>query len=144
MTDLGGFLLQTLTASGVAVLLLILKALFRDKLPPSWQFAVWGVLGIILLLPAGLGGRYVIFHWQLVVELVKGTLGDFTVTRVLFPFPVLTAYPRTATQWLFTGYVLGVMVYLARYLTAYISGSAAFCAAVSSPMVRRWPASSVC
>ena len=72
MTDLGGFLLQTLTASGVAVLLLILKALFRDKLPPSWQFAVWGVLGIILLLPAGLGGRYVIFHWQLVVELVKG------------------------------------------------------------------------
>ncbi len=120
MTDLGGFLLQTLTASGVAVLLLILKALFRDKLPPSWQFAVWGVLGIILLLPAGLGGRYVIFHWQLVVELVKGTLGDFTVTRVLFPFPVLTAYPRTATQWLFTGYVLGVMVYLARYLTAYI------------------------
>ena len=48
MVDLWGFLLQTLTASGVAVLLLLVKALFKDKLPPKWHFAVWGVLGIIL------------------------------------------------------------------------------------------------
>ena len=51
MFDLWGFLLQTLTASGVAALLLILKALLRDQLPPKWHFAVWGVLGIALLLP---------------------------------------------------------------------------------------------
>ena len=43
MVDLWGFLLQTLTASGVAVLLLLVKALFKDKLPPKWHFAVWGV-----------------------------------------------------------------------------------------------------
>lgn len=53
MRDIWAFLLQTLTASGVAVLLLIVKAMFRDKLSPRWQFAVWGILGIILLLPAG-------------------------------------------------------------------------------------------
>ena len=45
MTDIWSFLLQTLTGSGVAVLLLVLKAMFRDKLSPRWQFAVWGVLG---------------------------------------------------------------------------------------------------
>lgn len=39
MFDLWAFLLQTLTASGVAALLLLLKALFQDKLPPKWQFA---------------------------------------------------------------------------------------------------------
>ena len=56
MTDFWSFLLQTLTASGVAALLLIVKALFRDKLSPRWQFAVWGVLGVILLFPAGMRG----------------------------------------------------------------------------------------
>ena len=44
MTDLWGFLLQTLTASGAAALLLVVKALFRDKLSPRWQFAAWGVV----------------------------------------------------------------------------------------------------
>ena len=46
MFDLWAFLLQTLTASGVAALLLLLKALFQDKLPPKWQFAVWSVLAL--------------------------------------------------------------------------------------------------
>ena len=50
MTDIWSFLLQTLTASGVAALLLIVKAMFRDKLSPRWQFAIWGVLAAVLLL----------------------------------------------------------------------------------------------
>ena len=63
MTDLWSFLLQTLTASSAAFLLLVVKAMFRDKLSPRWQFAVWGVLGVVLLLPAGFRGRYVLFNW---------------------------------------------------------------------------------
>ena len=57
MTDLWSFLLQTLTASGAAVFLLVVKALFRDKLSPRWQFGIWGLLALVLLLPAGAGGR---------------------------------------------------------------------------------------
>ena len=34
MTDIWSFLLQTLTASSAAVLLLLVKAMFRDKLSP--------------------------------------------------------------------------------------------------------------
>ena len=52
MTDLWGFLLQTLTVSGAAALLLAVKAVFRDKLSPRWQAAAWGVLGLVLLVPA--------------------------------------------------------------------------------------------
>ena len=62
MGNIWSFLLQTLTASGVAVLLLAVKTLFRDKLPPRWQFAIWGILGVILLIPAGMVGRYVMFN----------------------------------------------------------------------------------
>ena len=63
MNDIWSVLLQTLTASGVAALLLALKAMFRDKLSPRWQFAAWGILALVLLFPAGLGGRYALVNW---------------------------------------------------------------------------------
>ena len=89
MTDLWSFLLQTLTASGAAALLLAVKALFRDKLSPRWQFGVWGVLALVLLLPAGGGGRYALFNWPLWVESAKTALtGDYSLTRVLAPIPL--------------------------------------------------------
>lgn len=116
MTDIWSFLLQTLTAAGAAVLLLILKRAFRDKLPPAWHFAVWGVLALVVLVPAGLGGRYVLVNWQVPVELLRGWAGDYGTTRVLHPFPVISSFPQTLPQWLFYGYVLGVAVSLAGYL----------------------------
>ena len=119
MFDFGGFLLQTLTASGVAVLLLVIKALFKDKLPPKWHFAVWGVLGIMILIPAGLNGRYTLFHWQLVVEVIKSWFGDYSFTQVLFPVPIITEIPKTILQWIFAGYTLGVIVRVVRYLVSY-------------------------
>lgn len=98
MFDIWAFLLQTLTVSGVAVLLLVVKALFKDKLPPRWHFAVWGVLGIMILIPAGFNGRYTLFHWQFVVEVIKSWVGDYSFTRVIFPIPILTDMPKTIPQ----------------------------------------------
>ena len=121
MLDIWAFLLQTLTASGVAVLLLAVKELFRDKLPPKWHFAIWGILGIILLIPAGIGGRYVLFNWPLAVETLKTMLaGEYSFTRVLLPFPVLSKVPQTVFDWLFAVYFLGVVFHLMKYALSYI------------------------
>lgn len=121
MFDIWSFLLQTLTASGVTALLLVVKWMFQDKLPPKWQFAIWGILGISLLIPAGILGRYVLFNWPLIVELLKSVLsGDYTITRVLFPFPALVSAPQTLWDWVFVVYVLGVAVHLVRYAVSYI------------------------
>lgn len=120
MFDIWGFLLQTLTVSGVAVLLLVIKALFKDKLPPKWHFAVWGVLGIMILIPAGFNGRYTILQWQLVVEVIKSWFRDYSFTQVLFPIPMLTTVPKTVLQWVFAGYILGVIVHIVKYLVSYI------------------------
>lgn len=122
MTDLWGFLLQTLTASGAAVLLLAVKALFRDKLPPRWQFAAWSILGLVLLVPAGLGGRYVLFNWPWLVEAVKTIFsGDYSLTRVLAPIPLpRLRVPSTAAEWLYAVYVLGALMLLVRYAVSYI------------------------
>lgn len=120
MFDLWGFLLQTLTASGVALLLLAIKALFKDKLPPKWHFTVWGVLGVILLIPAGRNGRYTLIHWQVVVELIKGAVGEYGFSRVRFPIPMITGVPNTIIEWLFVLYVIGVVVNLAKYVVSYV------------------------
>ena len=97
MSDIWSLLLQTLTASGVAVLLLAVKAMFRDKLSPRWQFGVWGILAVILLLPAGWGGRYVLLNWPMLVEAAKSAAtGEFgTLTRVTAPVPL----PPSAAPW---------------------------------------------
>ena len=121
MTDIWGFLLQTLTASGAAVLLLVVKAVFRDKLSPRWQAGIWGVLGLVLLIPAGWGGRYVLVNWPWLVETLKTALtGDYGLTSVTAPIPLpRLAVPETAAEWVFAAYVLGVVLFLARYAVSY-------------------------
>ena len=119
MFDIWGFLLQTLTVSGVAALILVIKALFKDKLSPKWQFAVWSVLGIIMLLPAGMFGRYTLFRWQLMVELVKSWFGVYSFTKVLFPIPIIKSIPQTIAEWIFTVYVLGILVFVIKYIVSY-------------------------
>lgn len=119
MTNLWSFLLQTLTASGVAALLLLLKALFRNKLPPSWHFAVWGVLGLAILLPAGAFCPPFLYNWRYPLELLKMSVGDTAAIRVRFPFPWITRLPHSLTDWLFVLYAVGVAVHLVWYLAAW-------------------------
>lgn len=106
MGDIWRFLLQTLTASGAAALLLVLKALLRDKLSPRWQFAVWGVLAAVLLFPAGLGGRYVLFPWPALVEALRSACtGSFdTLPAVSAPVPLLPGDTGTIPGFLYLLY----------------------------------------
>lgn len=123
MRDIWSFLLQTLTASGVAALLLVVKAMFRDKLSPRWQFSAWGILAVFLLVPAGLGGRYALVNWPFYVETAKSVLtGAFgTLTKVIAPVPLPSLdAPRTAADWLYLLYVAGAAVLLVRYIISYI------------------------
>ncbi len=112
MTDVWGFLLQTLTVSGAAAVLLLVKALLKDRLPHSWHAAVWVLLGVVMLLPAGWGGRYLFIPWQTAVEAVKLWAGDYSVTWVRYPVPVLTEMPQTPAQWGFAVYVAGAVINL--------------------------------
>ena len=51
MRDIWAVLLQTLTVSGAAVLVLLLKEMFTGRLSSRWQCAVWLILLPPLLLP---------------------------------------------------------------------------------------------
>ncbi len=122
MTDIWSFLLQTLTVSGAAVLLLTVKVMFRDKLSPRWQFCLWSVLALVLLAPAGWGGRHILFNWPQWVEILKTlATGEYgTLTEVLAPIPLPLTIPRTWADWLFLVYAAGVVVLLVRYVVSYV------------------------
>lgn len=123
MTDLWSFLLQTLTATGAAVLLLVVKGMFRDKLSPRWQFSAWSILALVLLVPAGLGGRYALADWTFLLETLRSTLtGSYgTLTQVIAPIPLPSlTMPDSVSTWLYTIYVFGVVFFLLRYLFLYL------------------------
>ena len=124
MSDIWSFLLQTLTASGAAVVLLAVKAMLRDKLSPRWQFAAWGVLALVLAVPAGLGGRYALMNWPLAVEFLRSLLteefGALARASVPVPLPQFAGPPRTGAEWAYAVYLAGTVFFLGRYAVSYL------------------------
>ena len=53
MDNLWSVLAQTLALSVAALVLLAAKRLFLDKLSPRWQYGIWGVLVLRLMIPVG-------------------------------------------------------------------------------------------
>mgnify|MGYP002672993000 FL=1 len=130
MTNLWAFLLQTLYVTGVGLLLLAIKTLLKDKLSPRWQYAVWSVLALRILLPAYTGKYYVLLPLPLWVETAKVMVEPhwasaytnvYEATQVTSPIPWLTGAPVSLSDWLFLLYVVGVVVTLLRYLISWLS-----------------------
>ena len=132
MTSLWSLLLQTIGTSLTAVVLLCAKGLFREQLSPRWQYGVWGILALRILLPAGVLGRS-LFPWGRVAleaakTAVEGGLSSalcapYDVTRVYAPIPLfLKGFPRpgSITDALFYLYAAGVVLSLLWFLGAYL------------------------
>lgn len=129
MTNLWAFLLQTLYVTGVGLLLLAIKTLLKDKLSPRWQYAVWSVLALRILLPAYTGKHYVLLPLPLWVETAKVMVEPhwasaytnvYEATQVTSPIPWLTGAPVSLSDWLFLLYVVGVVVTLLWYLISWL------------------------
>ena len=83
MESIWSFLLQTLSVSVAAAVLLLLKYLLQDKLSPRWQYGIWGVLALRILLPAGTA-RQVLLPLPMWVEQLKSAVEaqDYKVVSV--------------------------------------------------------------
>lgn len=128
MTNIWGFLLQTVTASLIATLLLTVKWLLRDKLSPRWQYGVWGVLALRIVWPVRLTGKYILLPLPLWLETVKAVVESslnstysavYEPIRIRFPIPWVSGRAESVTDWIFTAYVIGVLVMLLRYGASY-------------------------
>ena len=118
MENIWSFLLQTLSVSLIGLLLLVVKLLLRNRLSPRWQYAVWGVLAVRLMVPASTYGKDIFLPLPLWVETVKLTVEQglssaytafYEAVRVVAPVPWLSGGPVSVTDWLFLLYILGVL-----------------------------------
>lgn len=128
MYNIWGFLLQTIAVSIVIGIIFILKRIFEDKLSPKWQYGIWTLLAIRILVPTNLAS-YVIPQIALWMEMLKAGIESkiFSVySQVYEPItvhhsiPIITELPQSITDYLFVLYVIGVIGFLLKYVVAYI------------------------
>ena len=127
MGNIWEFLLQTLTVSLAAAVLLIVKYLLTDKLSPRWQYGVWGLLALRALIPAGTA-RQVLLPLPVWVDMWKTAAERGLGSAYASPWssldagsvlPLPSGAPRSLTDWLFLVYVLGVLGWLLWKAAAY-------------------------
>lgn len=127
MGNIWAFLTQTLTVSLVAAFLLVIKWLLQDKLSPRWQYAVWSLLAVRIILPVPVV-QYVLLPVPLWVEqwktAVEGYLESvythsYRPVEIFHILPSFTGAPRSATDWLLVVYALGVGLCLLGYGLSY-------------------------
>lgn len=128
MYNFWGFLLQTVAVSIVAGVILLLKKIFEDKLSPKWQYSIWTLLAIRIIVPANLS-QYVIPQLAYWIELMKAQSEEMLVSNysavyepitVHHVIPVITNAPLSITDWFFIIYETGIVIFLLKYLVAYI------------------------
>lgn len=129
MNNVWAFLLQTAYVSLVGLLLLMVKWLLRDKLPARWQYFVWVVLAVRLLVPATLTKKAALLPLPLWVETLRilaegrwssAYLESGQAVQVAAPVPWLTGLPSSITDWLFVLYFVGMLVFFGYILRKYL------------------------
>lgn len=127
MSNIWEFLLQTLTVSLVAVLLLIIKRLMEDKLSPRWQYGVWIILALRILIPVN-ALRTTLLPLPLWAEVAKAYTetalhsaysSPYVPLSAEYIFPILRCVPLSVTDWLFVIYLTGIALYAMWYLISY-------------------------
>ena len=128
MDSIWSFLLQTLTVSLTAAVLLVLKRLLQDKLSPRWQYGVWSILALRILLPAA-ATRQVLLPLPMWVEQIKSAVeaglssayaGPYEPVAVRHVLPWITERPVSLSDWIFVIYAAGVALSILWYLLSYL------------------------
>ena len=130
MENIWMFLQQTAAATLTALFLLILQRIFLDKLSPRWQYGVWLVLLLRLLVPAGFGGRPTVLDVTFWVETLRTRveLGlhsaystPFAASLPAAPVPLPPAgAPTSWTDWAFLIYCAGVVLWAAWFVVSAV------------------------
>lgn len=121
MNNIWAVLQQGVAAGLVALFLLILQRIFLDKLSPRWQYGVWVVLLLRLMVPAGIGARTTVLDlWPFVeqgrvqaeLHLSSAYASPWisSLPSAPWPIPPITA-PQSVTDWLFVVYLAGALAW---------------------------------
>lgn len=137
MHNIWDFFNFTLSATIVGLFLLLIKALFHDKLTARWHYLIWIVLLVRLLVPSGntiissplsLLGSFQLSQrmalWQMTIEQNLQSLfsSPYTVFDTGISYGQIVQWQNfSVTDWLFVLYIAGVVLLSIFYLAVYVS-----------------------
>ena len=128
MSTIYEVLLQTINVSAICVIILALKWLLQDKLSPKWQYGVWSVLIICILIPYSLK-TYIIPGIVVPIEILKTNIEKsisssyievYEILNADHVLPIIDGNPSSITDILMIVYITGIMLYLLWHLVSYI------------------------
>lgn len=128
MANIWEFILQTVSVSLVAGLILIIKAVFKDKLSARWQYGIWVILVLRILLPVR-ADKLVLLPFGIYLEMLKTYVeqglssaytAPLTATEPARVIPDIASAPQSITDILFIIYAAGIAAFLCYYLISYI------------------------
>jgi len=128
MSNIWEFLLQTMEVTLTAMIILLLKWMFQDKLSPRWQYGIWTLLAVKLILPAGLFRSYVSLDLAAALQVLKtktecrmeSQFSDaFMAIQPNAGIPTSIVIPQSITDWLFAIYLAGVIAAATYYIIGY-------------------------
>lgn len=129
MSNVWEVLLQTMEVTLTAVIILILKWMFQDKLSPRWQYGIWSLLAVKLLLPAGAFRSYISLDLAAGLQVLKQNIecrmeSQFSdAYMVIHPnvgIPTFIGVPQSITDWIFLLYMSGVIAAVMYYVIGYL------------------------
>ncbi len=128
MVNIWEFLLQTISVSLVAGLILIVKNIFKDKLTPRWQYGIWILLILRIFIPVK-ANKFVLLPFGIYLEMLKNYIENFLSSAYTRPLittepsgviPYISSLPESITDILFIIYISGIIAFLCFYLFSYI------------------------
>lgn len=128
MVNIWEFILQSISVSLVAGLILIMKAIFKDKLSARWQYGIWFLLVLRIFIPVR-ADKLVLLPLGIYLEMLKTYVesglssaytSHLTATEPTGVIPSITSAPQSITDILFLIYIIGIIACLCFYLLSYI------------------------
>ncbi|MBQ8496785.1 MAG: hypothetical protein IJ489_04925 [Clostridia bacterium] len=128
MTNIWGFLLQSTSVSLVILLLLLVKRIFVDKLSARFQYLIWSILALRILIPTNIM-KTTLIPFSLTLETLKSITekglssvysSRFEPISLSSVFPVIKEKPESITDILFCIYASGIVLYSLYYLFSYL------------------------
>lgn len=128
MTNIYSLLLHTLAVTVVAYLILLVKKLFDDKLSPRWQYGIWIIFLIRMILPVQTNG-FSLLPLGLWIETIKSMIENTMTSAYVDVFtpitshhilPIIIKSPQSITDYLFIAYRIGLIVFIVYYGISYL------------------------
>ncbi len=126
MFNIWYLLLHSLNISLVTLLILALKHLFKDLLSARWQYCVWSVLVLRMIIPSA-SSRYIFLPLTKYIEMLRFTVEQGAGSAYTDFYSLLNAdfslpesfMPVSVTDYLFMFYLAGVLLSLVYYSVSY-------------------------